>query len=180
MHKAVLWTHELSSLENFDAQNTSQRRIRLTDIHKLYVSDERAVFELATDSFCNTWQAGSFGALHLLDLLVLSRDVLCIDLFCFLYNVKCKIHVFVTDLQVLQGFETLSTLTWSQNRHTNHQRSGICLSYWSCNLKLHDSFVPFYEDTMSIFHIDINRWNMIPILNSLFYKSIKGFLANIF
>lgn len=71
-------------------------------------------------------------------------------------------------------------LSWPQNRHINHQRSRICLSYWLCNWKLHDSFVQFYEDTMSIFHIDINRWNMIPFLNSLLHRSIKGFLSIIF
>lgn len=76
------------------------------------------VFELASGrvgpSFHSTWQAGGFGALyavHLLDPLVLSRDAPRIDSFCFLYNAKRKIHVFITGLQVLQGFETLSALS---------------------------------------------------------------------
>ena len=77
-------------------------------------------------------------------------------------------------------WNSASASSWPQNRHINHQRSRICLSYWLCNSKLHDSFVQFYEDTMSIFHIDTNRWNTIPFLNSLFHKSIKGFLSIIF
>lgn len=66
------------------------------------------VFELASGgvepSFCSGF--GPLCAAHLLDPLVLSRDVLRIDLFCFLYNVRCKILVFVMGLQVLWGFES--------------------------------------------------------------------------
>lgn len=97
---------------NYEHMNFPAWKILIPKIHhgeeyglQTFINSyERIVSERATASFCSTWQAGSFGALNLLDLLVLSRDVLCIDLFCFLYNVKCKIHVFITDLQVLQGF----------------------------------------------------------------------------
>lgn len=82
-----------------------------TNIPKLYISDEWIVFDPATARVFAVLGRLVFGALHLLDLLVLSRDVLCIDLFCFLHNMKSKIHVFIPDLAVVQGFETLCTST---------------------------------------------------------------------
>lgn len=98
-------------------------------------------------------------------------------------SIQCQMQnscIYYRPTSVTGIWNPVSTFGWPQNRHINHQRSRICLSYWLCNWKLHDSFVQFYEDTMSIFHIDINRWNMIPFLNSPCHKSIRGFLSIIF
>lgn len=101
----------------------------------------------------------------------------------FLPSIQCQMQnscIYYRFTSVTGIWSSVSTFRWPQNRHINHQRSRICLSYWLCNWKLHDSFVQFYKDTMSIFHTDINIWNMIPFLNSLFHKSIRGFLPIIF
>lgn len=98
----------------------------------------------------------------------------------FLVSIQCQMQnscIYYGFRSVTEIWNPVSILSWPPNRHINHQRSRICLSYWLCNWKLHDSFVQFYEDTMSIFHRDINRWKMIPFSNSLPRKSIKGFLS---
>lgn len=105
-------------------------------------------------------------------------DVLYIDYFtfCIVQDVKC-----VCLLQCYWNVKlnTMSTTFCGSQKqtHINHQRSKICLSYWLCNWKLHDSFVQFYEDIMSIFHRHINRWKMNPFQKSQLHKSIKGFLS---
>lgn len=60
------------------------------------------------------------------------------------------------------------------NTHINHQRSSICLNYWLCNWKLHDSFVQFYKGTMSIFHWGINGWKMILFLKHHYINQLKN------
>ena len=64
---------------------------------------------------------------------------------------------------------------YKNQKHINHQSSSICLSYRLCNWKLHDSFVQFYKDTMSIFHQGINRWKMILFLNHDYINQLKNF-----